>query len=164
MNTEDLVSVAGDCFQCAKCSAGCPVIEQTDIAPHDLVRLLLLGQRERLLDRSGIWLCIGCSTCVSRCPNEVDLPGLIDALRAEAFADGRVSAEPRVAAFHEAFLRSMGRHGRVYDLGMIARFKRRGRAWTDDMGLGWQMFRRGKIRLLPSRTPARREVKRILRG
>ena len=32
------------CYQCGRCSAGCPVVEEMDIIPSEVIRLLQLGQ------------------------------------------------------------------------------------------------------------------------
>ena len=32
------------CYQCGRCSAGCPVVDEMDIVPSEVIRLLQLGQ------------------------------------------------------------------------------------------------------------------------
>ncbi len=54
---------------------------ETDILPHQLNRMVLLGLEERLLASKAIWTCASCHTCVSRCPMKVDTPALVDKLR-----------------------------------------------------------------------------------
>ncbi|MDR3604234.1 MAG: 4Fe-4S dicluster domain-containing protein, partial [Syntrophaceae bacterium] len=43
----DLMSVINQCYQCGKCSAGCPVAPEMDLLPHQLVRLAVLGDVDR---------------------------------------------------------------------------------------------------------------------
>jgi heterodisulfide reductase subunit C len=69
------------CFQCQKCSSGCPIAATADIKPHELVRLVQLGEPDAVLSSRMIWECTSCQTCVTRCPQAVDLPAVIDALR-----------------------------------------------------------------------------------
>ena len=69
------------CYQCGKCSAGCPSIESMDIIPSQLVRLVQLGQVESALAAKTIWLCAACHTCKVRCPRGVDLARIMEALR-----------------------------------------------------------------------------------
>ncbi len=152
-----------ECFQCGKCSAGCPLVETMDHSPHRLIRLLQLGEEAQILASRSIWLCLGCGTCVTRCPNEVDLPAVMDRLRARALQQGIAVAEPAVEKFHEAFLSSVRRHGRSFELGLIARFKRRTGQFTQDMDLGIKMLRRGKLKFLPDRIKGRAEVKAIFK-
>ena len=76
------------CFSCRKCSAGCPVADDMDLAPHQLVGLTAAGLEGEALRSSGIWLCTSCQTCTTRCPNGVDVAGVIDALKQRAAAAG----------------------------------------------------------------------------
>src|ERR1039458_8582763 len=74
LEKEGDVSVA-DCYQCGKCPAGCPAAEDMDVAPSQVLRLLQTeapSHEERALKSMAIWMCIGCETCVTRCPQEVD--------------------------------------------------------------------------------------------
>lgn len=143
------------CYQCGKCSAGCPVADEMDLPPSRLVRLLQTGQRrheDAALASRAIWLCVGCETCVSRCPNEVDLPRAIDQLRGEAVARGVAHPEARdILAFHRAFLATIAAHGRLYELGLIARYKLATRHLLQDVDVAPAMFAKGKIGLRPHR-------------
>jgi len=69
------------CFQCGKCTGGCPVVSAMDIFPHRVLRLAQLGLVEELLHSRTLWICASCQTCDSRCPREVDIPKVIEALR-----------------------------------------------------------------------------------
>jgi heterodisulfide reductase subunit C len=155
------VSVA-DCYQCGKCTAGCPAAEEMDVAPSQVLRLLQTEtpkHEERALKSLAIWMCIGCETCVTRCPQEVDLPRTMDFLRQEALA--REVANPEagdIIAFHKAFLRSVEKSGRLFELGMIGDYKLRTGHFFKDLGVAPTMFRKGKIGLLPHGGANSREV------
>jgi len=69
------------CYQCGKCSAGCPIVEEAEILPNQVLRLVQLGQKEDALHSKTIWLCASCYTCMSRCPRGVDLSKVMEALR-----------------------------------------------------------------------------------
>ncbi len=71
-----------DCYQCGKCTAACPVNEYMDILPHQVLRLLQLGMVEKVLASRSIWICAACFTCAGRCPRDVDLAVVMEALRA----------------------------------------------------------------------------------
>lgn len=69
------------CYQCGKCSAGCPAASGMDLMPNQIVRLIQLGEHERALASRTVWLCAACNTCTARCPKSVDPARLMDALR-----------------------------------------------------------------------------------
>jgi heterodisulfide reductase subunit C2 len=164
LEQEGEVSVA-DCYQCGKCTAGCPAAEDMDVAPSQVLRLLQTEtpkHEERALKSLAIWMCIGCETCVTRCPQEVDLPRAMDFLRQEALARDVVSAEAGdIVAFHKAFLRSVEKGGRLFEFGMIGDYKLRTGHFFKDLGVAPTMFLKGKIGLLPHGGAKRREVAEI---
>ncbi|UCB46375.1 MAG: 4Fe-4S dicluster domain-containing protein [Spirochaetota bacterium] len=69
------------CYQCGKCTAGCPTSEFMDIPPHEVIRLLQFGQIEEILCKNTLWICASCITCAVRCPKGVDLSKIMEALR-----------------------------------------------------------------------------------
>ncbi len=75
------------CNQCGKCSAGCPVAGSLDVLPSAVLRMAQLGM-EDVLEAQSLWTCASCLTCVSRCPKGVDLPRIMEALRAIAMNRG----------------------------------------------------------------------------
>lgn len=151
------------CYQCGRCSAGCPLAEFFDFKPMQVVRMCCYGQEEELLGSRSIWICASCETCTTRCPNGIDIARLMDVLRSRALQGRKKAAEPRVPAFHRAFLNSIRLNGRVHELGMIAEFKLRTRDFLGDAGLGLQMLRRGKLAFLPDRIRGAREVRKLFR-
>lgn len=154
-----------ECYQCGKCTAGCPAAEDMDLAPSQVLRLLQTespSHDERVLRSMTIWMCIGCETCVTRCPQEVDLPRAMDLLRQEALACNMANQNADdVVAFHRAFMRSVEKSGRVFELGMIGDYKLRTGHFFKDLGVAPTMFLKGKIGLLPHGGANRREVAAI---
>jgi heterodisulfide reductase subunit C len=69
------------CYQCGKCSAGCPVVSQMDILPNQIIRLAQLGLKEDLLESKAIWVCASCMTCNVRCPKGINIAEVIESLR-----------------------------------------------------------------------------------
>ncbi|RDH88905.1 MAG: disulfide reductase [endosymbiont of Seepiophila jonesi] len=69
------------CYQCGKCSAGCPMAAYMDIPPNQMIRLAQLGMEDELLDSEAIWLCVSCMTCNTRCPKGVRIAELIESMR-----------------------------------------------------------------------------------
>jgi heterodisulfide reductase subunit C len=69
------------CYQCGKCSAGCPMVSLMDLLPNQIIRLVQLGQFDDVLNSKTIWLCASCFSCSTRCPKGVDLAKIMEALR-----------------------------------------------------------------------------------
>jgi heterodisulfide reductase subunit C len=61
------------CYQCIACSSGCPGAYQMDYPPHQLLRMVQLGLKDRVLDSNTFWICLSCETCATRCPNDIEI-------------------------------------------------------------------------------------------
>lgn len=69
------------CYQCGKCSAGCPAVSQMDILPNQIIRYAQLGFIDELLRTKSIWICASCLTCNARCPKGINIAEVIEAIR-----------------------------------------------------------------------------------
>lgn len=152
------------CYQCRKCTNGCPLAFAMDFMPNQVMRMVQLGLRDEVLRSRTIQVCASCQTCSTRCPNEIDIAHLMDVLRQIARRSGVPSAEPRIAAFNDAFLKSVRRHGRVFELGMTGAYKMATGDFTGDMGLGMKLFFKGRLKVLPSNVKARKAVRGLFDG
>ncbi len=158
-----------NCYQCGKCTAGCPVAMHMDVAPNQVVRLAQLGEWEKAMRSQAIWECVGCQTCSTRCPKEVDCAGVMDALREASLARGMAAADRYpVVAFQKIFLENIRRNGRLAELELIGQFKmdvvfRSGRIpfLFKDAALAPQLGKRKKLHLVPGKARDRGVVKRI---
>ena len=81
-----------------------------------------------------------------------------------ALKSGAAAGEKEIPVFHRAFLDSIKSSGRVHELSLIMRFKMKTRGFLKDAGLGWQMFRRGKIKVVPQGVKGAREVREIFQA
>lgn len=152
------------CYQCGRCSAGCPITEFFDVTTMEVVRLAAYGMEDMLLRTKAIWLCAACETCATRCPNDIDIAVLMDVLRELVLRKGVEPAEPRIPAFHSSFLGSIEHWGRAYEVGLIVGYKLRSRDYTGDMKLGVKMFSKGKLSLMPHSIKGKAEIKKIFSG
>lgn len=76
------------CYQCGKCSAGCPMATHMDVLPNQMIRMAQLGMQQQLLETKAIWMCVSCLTCNSRCPKGIKIAEVIEALRKAALGGG----------------------------------------------------------------------------
>lgn len=107
------------CFACGTCAASCPVREVTDrYNPRRIIRMAILGLKEEVLSSDFIWLCSACYTCYERCPQDVRITDLMNAIKNIAIREGYV---------HPSFRRQvelLSEHGRLYEIGEFENQKR----------------------------------------
>lgn len=159
----------GDCYQCGKCSAGCPMAERMDLLPNQLIRLVQVGRVDKALGSQSIWQCVSCMTCSTRCPKSVNCAGILDALRQLSVEHDAASPQQRrTVLFQKAFLENIRAHGRLRELDLVRRFKTG--AFLEDLSvpmllkdamLAPKMLRRGKLHLFGGRVKDRAVVRRI---
>lgn len=148
------------CYQCGKCSAGCPVAFVSDYTPRQMVRLLQMGLAEEALRSKVIWLCTTCSTCTTRCPRSMDIPGLFDALKMVARKRG-LASERGIVTFNDLFLGSVRTNGRLHEMSVAVGYNLKSRKPFNDLGSGARLFLTGKMKLLPERIKSKDDVKNI---
>jgi heterodisulfide reductase subunit C len=79
------------CFACGVCTAGCPVSDISDkFDPRKIIRMVLMGMRERVLSSDFVWYCTQCFTCSGHCPQNVKFTDIIRVLRDMAVKEGYV--------------------------------------------------------------------------
>jgi len=138
------------CYQCGKCAAGCPLSYAMDYTPTQVIHAIRLGMDDLVLNSKTAWLCAACEICTTRCPQEVDIAKVMDTVKIAALRRGLKPPVPHVASFYKATLSNIKMFGRMYEIGMIAVLKLMTGQWGKDVGLGMQMLRKGKLKLLPS--------------
>lgn len=156
------------CYQCKKCTAGCPVAPYFDLTPNQVMRAVQLGLRDLVLNSRTIWLCAACETCSTRCPQGIDIALIMDALEIMAQREGIPPKVRPVPWFYKAANRGIDWFGRMFELGLMAELYGRmflagelnlRQLFKYDVPMALQMLRTGKLKLLPSvaraKTPAK---------
>jgi len=138
-----------NCFQCQKCSAGCPVNFAMDILPNQMFRHIQYGHRDKVLSSKTIWLCASCHTCSVRCPNSIDIAKVMDTLREISARSGMVPGDKKISLFHKFFLGLTKYTGRTWEPGMGIYVMQTG-GLGGMMGWTMKMFMRGKISIIPT--------------
>jgi heterodisulfide reductase subunit C len=134
------------CYQCGNCTAGCPVSFAYDYPVNQIMRLVQAGRKTEALSSHAIWLCASCETCTTRCPNDIDVARVMDVLRHMARRE-KLVGEQAVSVFWASFLESVEKHGRVFEVGLMASYiSKTGRVLTD-MDLAPMALRKGKLSL-----------------
>jgi heterodisulfide reductase subunit C len=151
------------CYQCRKCTSGCPVAGMAKCPPAEMMRRLHLDMGDELLDSDILWMCVSCETCSARCPMGIDVAAVMDALRRIARERGAAQGEGNVPLFNRAFLKTVEVFGRTYDIAMIAAYKLGSRKLMADTEKFPTMLAKRKIALLPPTGADRKTVRQIFK-
>ena len=151
------------CFQCGKCSAGCPMREFMEHPPNRVVRLLQLGQYERVLAGRSIWYCASCETCSTRCPNKVDLAAIMDALRKCSWDAAGHSKESYVQLANRLFLDNIRNYGRQYEMRLAAVFNMKSGQFLKDFMLGPKLITKGKLKMFHQKNKNLPEIEKVFK-
>jgi len=153
------------CYQCGKCSAGCAINEEMDFPPNVVMRMLQTNNPENydeILHSQTIWLCVSCQNCLTRCPMQINIPGLMDYLREKALEKKTVNKKSKkIISFHNSFLSSVKYTGRLYEIGLIAGYKMRTFNLLQDMDVAPGMFMKGKLPILPEMVKDKKQLSAI---
>ena len=69
------------CYQCEKCSSGCPTVTAMRYRPAQMMRLAQFGLDDMLATDASIWRCLGCDTCTAHCPHNLSVRRLVEVMR-----------------------------------------------------------------------------------
>lgn len=137
------------CYQCRKCTSGCPVHAHMDFTPFELIRLVQLGMTEKIEKANTIWVCASCQTCTSRCPQGIDIAHIIDVIRI-LVQKKRIGKGKNIWSFNSLWMRMLKQTGRIYEPGLILLYNLfRGKPFND-LALGFKMIKKNKLKLWPS--------------
>jgi heterodisulfide reductase subunit B len=150
------------CYQCVKCSSGCPMAEFFDWQPNQVMRAVQLGQEDIALESTTPWLCASCQTCTTRCPQGLDITAIMEFLTREALARGIKPPVSAVRNFNEAFMREVRIWGRAYEPGlMIEMGLHDPGGLIEDVPLYTRMLGKMKVGFLPNFVRPPRKVKPV---
>jgi heterodisulfide reductase subunit B len=150
------------CYQCVKCTSGCPVAEFFDWQPNQIMRALQLGDEEIALHAQTPWLCAACQTCTTRCPQDLDIAGIMEFLTRESVRHGIEPSIPQVNNFNQAFMHEVRIWGRSYEPGLMAEMMLHNpQGLLDDLKLYIGMLKKGKVGFIPELTRHPHNVKPV---
>jgi len=164
------------CYQCRRCASGCPVGEETGyVTPDRLIRMIVLGQRDDVLNNQLVWRCVSCYTCGTRCPNDIQTARITETVKKMSKENHITPITPKVDHFHSSFVKAGVRWGRVNEIEFInsyeiknaitdlrhLRFKEIFKEMATQGGLGLRMLRKKRLHFGFQRTKGRDEIKRL---
>ena len=122
-----------DCYQCGKCTAGCPLADSMDLMPREVIRYLQLGAIDVVLDAKTPWICAQCVVCSSRCPQNVDICSVMRAVRLTSKAAGKRPL-PEADIFDDEFIANVRAHGVSNEQYLAAAYNVKSGHLLQDMG------------------------------
>jgi len=138
------------CYQCGKCSTGCPVAYEMDLTPYQLMHAIQLGLKDLVYKSKTMWLCASCLTCSVRCPQDVDIAEALDAVKILMQREKKKPQLPGVLKLFKSMTGNMKLFGRMHDLSMAAIYKLTTlNISKEDMSMTLKMLRNGKFKILP---------------
>ncbi len=85
----EVAGMSGDsfkkCFQCAACSATCPISPDENPFPRKEMIWAIWGMKDRLIKDPDIWLCYQCNDCSAVCPRTGNPGDVLAGIRNLAF-------------------------------------------------------------------------------
>ncbi len=153
------------CYQCKRCTAGCPVASYAEMHPAQIMRAAQLGQADMIFDDRFLWLCTSCQTCTTRCPQGIDVAAVMDQLKIIARSEGLIPDDAPYANLMRLNVDSIKRWGRLFEVELLMRDKlTRPSSMLDDVGMGLRMLRKRKLGLLPARGADKAAVARMAKA
>lgn len=149
------------CYQCGKCTAGCPCGPAYDMQVSQVMRAIQLGDKQAVFEAASPWLCVSCSTCTARCPNEIDVARVMDTVRHMNRREG--GKHPTLNAFWDSFLKTVRLSGRAYELGVMALYMLRTGKVMTDMDLVPRIMPKRKLPFVPHVIRGKAAVGRIFK-
>jgi heterodisulfide reductase subunit C len=150
------------CYQCKKCTLGCPSAYAMKLKPHELMRALQLGLEDQVFWSGTMWICLSCETCNTRCPQDINILRLIDGLRISSLKRQYYNPVPELPMLHRLFLKLVRRFGRIYELGLVLILNLKMVNPLKDVDMAMPMFLRGKLKLFPHRSEGAEELRRVM--
>jgi len=142
-----------DCIQCGVCAGSCHARFAMDYSPMQIIKMAHLGLKQEVLSSSAIWICASCYTCASRCPRGLDIPAIMSGFKNMAMKNNVTAPIALKPKFHRVFVEIVGKYGRMHEpeLKMKLMNKTSLGELLRNASLGVRMFRKGKLRLRPSK-------------
>jgi heterodisulfide reductase subunit C len=150
------------CYQCGNCGASCGYTFAFDFPVNQIMRLVQLGQKDTVLGSRSIWLCANCQACTTRCPCNIEVARVMEALRIMSVEEGTVS-EKNIQLFYDEFIESVRRNGRVFETGLIAKYNFKASKPFTDADLGPTVLLKGKLAFMPSKIKGLRAIEEIFK-
>ena len=150
-----------DCYQCGKCTAGCPLAEGMDLMPREVIRYLQLGAIDVVLNAKTPWICAQCVVCSSRCPQNVDICSTMRAVRQASKRAGKRPVR-EADVFDDEFIANVRAHGVSNEQYLAAAYNMKSGHFMQDAGNAVRMLQREMVGIAMHNIEGRDEVAALI--
>jgi len=154
------------CIQCGTCSGMCPLSPYMDYTPRRIMAMIRACFKGEVMTSYTTWLCASCYSCTVECPREIPITDIMYAAKRMAIRTGAYPKRFPTPVLAEEFFKSVERHGRSSEGRLLMRFFMRTNPFKmfGQSGLGWRLFRRGRMSLKQERIEHLPELRQIMQG
>lgn len=144
-----------NCIQCGTCSGMCPISPYMDYSPRQIIAMIRAGFKGDVLSSYTTWLCASCYSCTVECPKEIKLTDIMYAAKRLAIREGVYPKGFPIPVLAREFFSSVESNGRSSEAWILMKLflKTNPLGLFKQMGLGWRLWRRGRL------SPKRESIK-----
>lgn len=152
------------CIQCGTCAGSCPVVEYMDHTPRRLIAMINADLKEEVLDSNTYWFCASCYNCNVRCPREIDIAGIMYAVKRYSIWKKQYQEDLIGPTFSETFVKTILKSGRSYEpvLAPSYIFSYGVRELLQEAHTATSMMLKGRLPVLPPRIKRLDNFKRMI--
>ena len=142
-----------ECIQCGSCTGGCPAMFAMDYSPMQIIKMINLGMKEKVLSSSTLWVCSACYTCATRCPRNVNFTTLMMSLRNKAIRENLVKNEANLK-FHKYFFEVVNKYGRLHEPELLLNLMKKNdvNSLRHNASLALRLLKKGKLQIRAPKT------------
>jgi len=152
------------CVQCGTCSGTCPVADFMDHTPRHLIGMIRSNYKEEVLASNTYWYCASCYHCTVRCPAQIDIAGLMYALKRYTIWKN-IHKEGLVGpVFSETFVKMIVKSGRSYEpvLATTYLFSSGIKEMLQEAVTATNLMLKGRLPVIPSKIKRLENFKRMI--
>lgn len=154
------------CIQCGTCSGTCPISQHMDYTPRRITAMIRAGFRQEVLTSITIWLCASCYSCTVECPKGIKITDIMYALKRKAIREGVYPKRFPIPILARDFYSAVMRTGRNTESRLTIKLflKTNILQLFRQAGLGFKLWRQGRMGLGKESIKGKRELRTILQA
>lgn len=152
------------CTHCGTCSGTCPAAPFMDYTPRRLIGMINANLKDEVLASNTFWYCASCYHCTVRCPQEIDIAGLMYALKRYSMWKNQYKEGLIGPVFSETFVKMIANSGRSYEpvLATTYLFSMGVQEFLQEAQTATTLMLKGRLPILPPKIKRLKNFKRMI--